>query len=319
VADTIPKQNSKRPRDIVVAQDDIYFMGKKGGLRVEVVEDESGFRYLRIRKWFDIGGRAVNSYLRINKEDHWAQIVRLVDFSFTGHLGWLGPNRESLQGEEFISVQKHRQVLKRKENEIKQRTEELRSLQTDIFQMSKNLKAARESEIKTLLPQYKKALKKFQRLLATSQKEKDMQNFLKSNHWIFGPQYISAKSEQQIGFRNRGDFLLERLDGFFDIVELKRCNANIFSGKSLSAISKNAISQMIRYLHKCDTLYTQHYTELKMDILKPEGRIIIGRSDEEVEKNLRIHNAYLNRMSIQTYDQLLITAKQMLKGFEKSD
>ncbi len=314
------EENGMRERqmDRTVVQDDIYMMGRKGGLRVEVREEDSGVRYLKIRKWWDAGGRVINSGIRINREDHWRQICRLVDGSLARYLGWSEFEIEPLQGEDFISVKKHKQALMRKEKVIEQRTREMRDMQNDVLRMRRNLKTTLESQMKTKLPQHKATLKAFERLLATSEKERELHTFLKENHWIFGPQYVSARSEQQIGFKLRGDFLLERLDGFYNIVELKKADAKIFSRSRLSAISKNAISQMIQYLHKCDTLYTQHYTELKMDILKPEGRIVIGRSDAEVDKNLRIHNAYLNRMKILTYDQLLSTAKRMLKSLEKS-
>lgn len=232
-----------------------------------------------------------------------------MDNEYEKLLGWFGKIKP-LDDSGFISVEDHLKAIKKKDKEIKEKTR-------DINNIKKNLLDAQKAQLKTKLPQFKKSLSDFKTLLETNQREGVLHNFLKENFWIFGPQYVSVKNEPQIGFKSRGDFLLERIDNYYDIVELKTNKPKIFSRNKLSAEAKNAISQMIQYLHKCDILYPINLSELRLNILKPFGIIIMGLSDKETIENLRIHNAYFNNMKIMTYDQLINDAQQMINQFEK--
>lgn len=310
--EAIIQEESNRSQSKLICKKDLYMMGRKGGLRVEVRENDKGDRYLRFGRWWDSG----NQNFVINKEKHWQGIKRIVDSNFTSFLGWSGYDIEPYDPESFISVKDHEKIISSKDKEIRQKTKELTRMGGDLVRVRNNLEKTQKQQIKTKIPEFKKNLKQFGKLLDASRVERELHNFLRDNYWIFGPQYVISRSEQKIGFTSRSDFLLERIDGFYDIVELKKSNTKIFSRKKLSGDAKNAISQMINYLHKCDTFYFTHLGELGFDILKPEGKIIMGRSDKEVIENLRIHNSFLNNIKIMTYDQLVENAKQMIKKFE---
>lgn len=74
---------------------------------------------------------------------------------------------------------------------------------------------------------------------------------------------------------------------------------------------------MIRYLHKCDILYSDNRIIYDIDVLKPEGIIVIGRTgDRTMIENLRIHNFYLHKIRVITYDELFETAKKSIEQFE---
>lgn len=128
--------------------------------------------------------------------------------------------------------------------------------------------------------------------------------------------------------------MLEKADGYHDIVELKSPRDDVFTkhGK-LSGTTKDAISQMITYLHKCDITYSYHLSELGMDILKPQGFIIVGKRDAiesgsnshsaskkgrrpTTVENLQIHNAFLKNITVMTFDQLYENARQTILRFE---
>jgi len=313
MAEEIEQIIEEGPKSKIIVKRDLYMMGKKGGLRVEVREKNDGNRYLRFGKWWEAG----NMTFVINQEKHWRSLKRVIDGNFAEFLGWSGYDIKPVAPESYISLKEHDQILNKKDREIRQRTKELNQMGGDLARIRKNLEKTQKQQIKTKIPEYKRNLKIFKKLLETSRVERELHNFLRENYWIFGPQYVTSRSEQKIGFKNRSDFLLERIDGYYDIVELKKSKSNIFSRKKFSGESKNAVSQMITYLHKCDTLYNAHFVELGLDILKPEGKIIIGRSEKEVLENLRIHNSFLNNLKIITYDQLLNSANQMIKKFEE--
>jgi len=94
-------------------------------------------------------------------------------------------------------------------------------------------------------------------------------SYLKDEPWILGLEYLGAIYEDKIGLNGRTDFLLEKITGEFDIVELKGPNEKIFLKSDtqdyyrLSAISKDALSQMINYLSKYDRYYLFQREESK--------------------------------------------------------
>ncbi len=304
------------PKSKVIAKNYVYMMGEKGGLGIEVRENlEKRNRYLRFNKWWG----NVNTNLILNKEKHWIDLKRIVDRNLSRFLGWSGYEIDELSDSgSFVSKEEYERGLKRKDMEIKQKTKELQNLHEDIVRIRKNAKKRLIESRKTKIPQYKKELKKFKQLMNESRNERELHNHLRENSWMFGAKYINAKSEQRIGFRSRSDFLLETFDGYYDIVELKKSNnVKVFTRNKFSSTTQQAISQMIRYLHKCDMLYSDNLIIFDLDILKPKGIIVIGRKgDKEMVENLRIHNFYLHNLSVITYDKLFETANKSIEQFE---
>ncbi|MFH2121752.1 MAG: hypothetical protein ABIJ25_15350 [Pseudomonadota bacterium] len=67
----------------------------------------------------------------------------------------------------------------------------------------------------------RRQLVKYQELIASpGATETDVQRFLERNPWIVGLPYVSARARVEIP-RGELDFVLDRFDGFFDVVELK--------------------------------------------------------------------------------------------------
>ena len=65
------------------------------------------------------------------------------------------------------------------------------------------------------------ALEAYRALLADSSSgEEDLQAFIEENLWLLGLEYIKARPRQPI-IRGTADFILERADGFHDLLELK--------------------------------------------------------------------------------------------------
>jgi len=167
-------------------------------------------------------------------------------------------------------------------------------------------------------------LDEFERLIKLdTTTESDVGDIIKDNPPILGLHYISASSEDKIGLNGRTDFLIEKTDGFFDIIELKGPNDNIFTKDPKghyavwTAITKDAISQMISYLYKYDIYYLSQKEETRKDVIYPKGIIVIGRRDEEKKKALRIHNHFLSHIEIITYDDLLDQIKTSIKNLDR--
>jgi hypothetical protein len=147
---------------------------------------------------------------------------------------------------------------------------------------------------------------------------------LKENPWIFGPYYVDVWAEEEIVL-GINDFLLKRVDGLFDFVEVKKPIPKLFVDKGKRGKwgmeLKNAVSQVMHYLTEYDKLdmaksyidkYYRGIDTTKEGVFLPSGIILIGRRNEDETQLLQIHNAHLNRITIITYDDLIDCAKNSL-------
>jgi hypothetical protein len=78
------------------------------------------------------------------------------------------------------------------------------------------------------------AAEDFDRLLATAG-ETEIQAFLELHPWLLGLDYAQVRSRQLIP-RGAVDFLLERIDGYHDLLELKSPGDSIFEVQSRAAL-----------------------------------------------------------------------------------
>lgn len=151
--------------------------------------------------------------------------------------------------------------------------------------------------------------------------------FLKNNfQTIFGPEYKSVYHEEKLGLHERTDFLLQRINDYHDIIELKSPQFELFVEKDkrgakfymkMSAELKNAISQMMYYLKDYNVLYLSQKEQLGYDVLLPKGIIVIGRTKDDEREAIRVHNSYLNSIQIITYDELLERVRNAFKIYRQ--
>ncbi len=167
-------------------------------------------------------------------------------------------------------------------------------------------------------------LEHFEKIIGSAiSTENAVGQFLKKNPYIFGLHYVNASSEDKIGLNGRTDFLMEKVDGYYDVIELKGPNENIFVQEGdnhyfiLSAVAKNATSQMMSYLSKYDILYLSQKEETQKDVLYPKGIIVIGKRKESERRALKIHNHFLNHIEIKTYDDILDEIKTSIENLRK--
>ncbi len=156
------------------------------------------------------------------------------------------------------------------------------------------------------------------------QPEKIFQNWIeKNNLWVFGIEYIQKYDARKIAFFSEGDLLMESMDGFLDLIELKRPSLEIFkydeSHKSNypSPDLSKAIGQCLFYLEKMDDFKLNLEKEYKFKVLRPRIKIIGGRTidfDDSKFNSLRMLNSNLNHIQIISYDHLLICGKKMIEN-----
>ena len=163
-------------------------------------------------------------------------------------------------------------------------------------------------------------LKEFEELLDKKEKESKYQTFLKDNFWMFGPDYCEIFKEAKAGMSGRNDYVLQRNDGYHDVLELKKPSSKLFTSDKFPSMYtdlKNALSQMSRYLAYFSKHYLSHKEETGKDIYSPQGIIVIGRRREEEREILKEHKNILSRqVEILTYDDILDKAKRTIDVYK---
>jgi len=164
----------------------------------------------------------------------------------------------------------------------------------------------------------------------------DIQNFLKDNPWIFGPEY-KRLDFRDAGFAGNPDGRLLRIDGLSDILEVKLPGEELLRAddKSRQFISPKlaeALGQLTGYLEYYYNAYSQeHSDETGEEILsdtygkyyKPKGILLIGRRGKEMinstsqtisaePKNMRRLLSYFHWVEVLTYDDLIERARNGL-------
>lgn len=197
---------------------------------------------------------------------------------------------------------------------------EVESLISRISELEADLENTHRENARNRLPEMESKTRDFERMLTAKRtKERDLQTFLRKQYWMFGPQYVHLTHERRAGLKGRNDFLLERSNGFHDVVELKLPGPRLFLGSppKMSSDLKNAVSQMVSYLHYYYRFYLYDREETQQDVLYPRGLIVIGRRKDSERQTLEAHNAVLHRIEILTYDDVLDRAKQTLRSIRR--
>lgn len=164
-----------------------------------------------------------------------------------------------------------------------------------------------------------------EKLLRTSDTEKDFENWCKKNFWVFGNYYVATDDIHQISNAERVDLLIENaVNKYRDIIEFKKPSFDVLcydashANYYFSSEVSKAISQCVNYadifsLQASDGLHRHK----EIVSYYPKSIIVIGRSfdfnDEQI-KALHGLNSRLNGIVIKTYDDLLAQAKSLLKS-----
>ena len=161
-----------------------------------------------------------------------------------------------------------------------------------------------------------------------------LQKFLEINPWIVGLPYVGARARVEIP-RGEIDFVLDRYDGFFDIVELKgpedlivveRNEASADRPPSASAYTLGpALAKALAQAHHYRAILEQsaellHQQYGLTDSRQPRILILLGKSTDLSESGreiLRQLNLTLHRVEVIPYDLLGHRTAGLLDNIEK--
>jgi len=157
-------------------------------------------------------------------------------------------------------------------------------------------------------------------LVATRANERSLQRCLESNSILFGTEYVRIIPKHRLGSEYEMDFALERLDGLVDLVEIEASTRPLFTkAGDPSKYLVHAEQQALDWLEWVE--HNSPYAREKLPgLATPIAFVVIGRSsslDAVTAKRLRRRNVELGRrVRIQTYDDLLGGARNLLKMLE---
>lgn len=171
----------------------------------------------------------------------------------------------------------------------------------------------------------KKALKEIEDLVNNEVSEHKLEVWVKENDWVFGIEYIRRLDATKIGIHSDTDILVESLDGFVDLIELKKSSVNplfiedtshhcYYPSASLSQV----VGQTIHYL---SVMEDQRYilkSEDGLNVLKPRAKIVIGQSSlmkEKEKEALRKFNDTLHNIEVLTYDEIKYRAIRIVDNY----
>ncbi len=199
-----------------------------------------------------------------------------------------------------------------------------------------------EYNVRLRLEQYRAAYRSLAELLENYQavSEKRWQTAVQDILLLLYPQYICSTREVSIpglGRRNkRPDFLLVDVNGFVDILEIKKADVlllvkyrdNYVPSRELSG----AIQQVEKYLYclnasdrarsaVCQKLGSALPDGVSVRVANPRGLLLLGRGDglnEEQSQDLElIRRQYKHVADIMTYDDLLARLRNIVSALEK--
>jgi hypothetical protein len=192
---------------------------------------------------------------------------------------------------------------------------------TEIENLEKLIQLEIEGNITSEINNHEELIK-----YKAGQPEKIFQNWIESNLWVFGIDYIKKHDSRKIALFSEGDLLMESVDGYLDLIELKRPKRELFrfddSHKcfyphtSLSQV----IGQSLFYLQKLQDYKLNIEKEYEVKVIMPRVKIIIGRNinfKDEEKDSLRMLNSNLNSIQIITYDDLVQFGKLILASFNR--
>ncbi len=175
--------------------------------------------------------------------------------------------------------------------------------------------------------------KSLNRLRAKIEEDVDeaiLQKWFDENTWIFGKNYVDRVEKGTIGLQSRADLIYITVDGFADLVELKKSvlarpillpdtsHRTFYPSQELS----KALAQAMHYLQVIEDHRLQLVKLVNIPVLRPTITIIIGRSkdwDDQMREQLRILNSTLLNIKVLTYDHLLGMGENIVQLYEPED
>ena len=183
--------------------------------------------------------------------------------------------------------------------------------------------------IQSVIKRRSESLNKFRSMLECKTTEQDWQDWFEHNTWVFGSPYVKVLDSRKIDEDHISDCLLQTVDGYTDLVEIKLPTQDIWlktkdhDNYVPDAKVTRAIIQCINYIFYLENRTNDRGKQEKINsrIIKPTCMLIVGRSndwDDKQKDAFRILNDSFHGVTIITYDMILLYAEWMLNWDESN-
>ena len=178
-----------------------------------------------------------------------------------------------------------------------------------------------------LYQQKLRSIKQLEDLMGIDATENHFQKLFQENPWMIQSELVDILDARRIDDQNIADYLGKSMDGYVDIVELKRYKISatfwrstldhgnvVIHGELLEAITQcqNYIAEIEAEADSIKRLHSLDHTP----ILKPKITLLYGSSvdwSEDQKKAFRILNSSYHSLNIMTYDMLLERCKRIIE------
>jgi hypothetical protein len=173
----------------------------------------------------------------------------------------------------------------------------------------------------------KQALSELNELIAADATELKFQDWFQRNTWAFGVEYLQIYNTSRIGIHSDSDFIAQSLDGYHDLVELKRPSMDLLKYDDShrdfypSVDLAKAIGQAVDYLYAMERSRNDLEEEDEITVLKPRIKIIAGLTagySSKKRRALRLINNGLHGMEVISYDQVIARAQKLIDIYSSS-
>ncbi|OGD90996.1 MAG: hypothetical protein A3C27_00615 [Candidatus Levybacteria bacterium RIFCSPHIGHO2_02_FULL_39_36] len=231
------------------------------------------------------------------------------------------------------------QKAKHKKALVGQTAEVLKNLREEKKVLSNDIEALKELQKQSSISYYQQRhdeLKtRLQKKFSETKGKNSWQTWIYSNRWIFGIHYQTPIQKEKVGFNSIPDYLFPTLDGFVDILEIKKPDCQVILPDSShtgsymwSGVVNEAIGQVVNYIHEIELNQLQIQKKLKQNYadlfkngiftIKPRAFILVGNSEnwKESEKEaLRKLNYSLHGIEVLTYFDILQRAEKIISMY----
>lgn len=179
---------------------------------------------------------------------------------------------------------------------------------------------------------YREKLEELRGHLERNHRESWWQAWIYSNNWLFGVNYSQPISKQRVGLDNIPDFLFPTLDGFIDILEIKKPSHPVIIEDPShprtfvwSSETNRAIGQVVVYVQELEDHRREVSERLndefesamghRLKTVRPRAFILVGRSDDmpsPMKEGFRKLNYTLHGIEVLTYSDLITRAEALI-------
>ena len=158
---------------------------------------------------------------------------------------------------------------------------------------------------------------------------------LKDEPWVFGGRFVPQDTRYRVPGLKAVDLPILRPNDILHVVRLAPANIPDLAagGRNSAALGvrvHEAVSESMNLLRSLDELRHRIFQELQIDTRRASVTIVIGSPEHlgdgsavpgwsAIEEAIRVYNSHLSRIEVMTYEDLVRSARRMLRLAERID